>query len=131
MIAGGYGIPTLGLLALNVGGQFTVTKDWHVYVGLHAGPGLPGPSGYIGAGYIGPFGPTTECQRDTFVSGSGVAAHAQVPVFGPVGPAVSLVYGTPGQTGPHSVGVEAGIGVGLNVSAVYGYSQILARRSIP
>jgi uncharacterized protein RhaS with RHS repeats len=113
----GVPVPLPDLPAINVGGQLTITRDGHLYAGVHAGPGTAGPSAFLGAGYIN-GGSTTSCDRDNFVGDWGVTGHAQagIPDLLNFGPGGSFVYGTPGQGGPHATGEEYGLGWGNNVS---------------
>jgi RHS repeat-associated protein len=123
IVSGGYGLPIPTLVTMNVGGQIVITRDGHIYIGGHAGPGTLGPSGFVGVGYIN-GGSTTVCDRDNFVGASGVTVHGQVgiPFLGGLGPGGSYVYGTPGQLGKHSTGEEYGAGWGTNVSVIGGYN---------
>lgn len=122
-VGAGVPIPLPGIPAINVGGQVTITRDGHVYVGVHAGAGTPGPSGFLGVGYLN-GGSTTSCDRDDFVGDWGVVGHGQlgIPPLGNFGPGGSLVYGTPGQGGPHATGEEYGVGWGNNASISGSYN---------
>jgi hypothetical protein len=119
----GYGLPIPGPVpvALNVGGQVSVTKDGHVYAGSRVRPGTLGPSFFPGAGYVN-GGRTSACDRDNFVGARGATLHGQVPLVEGVGPGASFVYGTPGQYGPHATGKEYGVGVFPNFSVTGSYS---------
>jgi hypothetical protein len=123
-------VPILGSqFGIGGGGNFTVTRNGHVYWGPQGEVGVKGLSSLLQGGWIDQYTVPSSCQIDQFVGGWGLSGSAFVPAYpepfeGGIGPVVGATWGKEGtlQANAFSTNIGVGVGAGRTVSVAQGYN---------